>query len=101
MSSEAVGSEVARVEAVVLPRTAVPLGLTDPVERARAELKAALAAIEQKGNVPRRVSRASDRFAARARVFAKDEPVTATAAVIAGAAVVGAIVWAIVRSYSR
>ena len=64
MSSEAVGSEVARVEAVVLPRTAVPLGLTDPVERARAELKAALAAIEQKGNVPRRVSRASVRFTA-------------------------------------
>ena len=70
MSSEVVGSEVARAEAVVLPRTAVPLGLTDPVERARAELKAALAAIEEKGNVPRRVSRASDRFAARARVFA-------------------------------
>ena len=43
----------------------------------------------------------SDRFTARARVFAKDEPVTATAAVIAGAAVVGAIVWAIIRSYSR
>ena len=101
MSSEAVGAEVTRVEAVVLPRTAVPLGLTDPVERARAELKAALAAIEVKGNVPRRVSRASDRFAARARVFAQDQPVTATAAVIAGAAVVGAIVWAIVRSYAR
>jgi len=101
MSSEAIGSEVARVEAVVLPRTAVPLGLTDPVERARAELKAALAAIEEKGNVPRRVSRASDRFAARARVFAQDQPLTATAAVVAAAAVVGAIVWAIVRSYSH
>ena len=40
---------------VAVPRTAVPLGIADPVEQARAELKAALAAIEQKANVPRRV----------------------------------------------
>ena len=39
-----------------LPRTAVPLGITDPVESARAELKAALLAIEEKANVPRRVA---------------------------------------------
>ena len=35
-----------------VPKTAVDLSLTDPVERARAELKAALAAIEDKTNVP-------------------------------------------------
>jgi hypothetical protein len=46
---------------VPLPRTAVPLGITDPVERARAELKAALAAIEEKSNVPKRVAVATDR----------------------------------------
>ncbi len=46
---------------VPVPRTAVPLGIADPVEKARAELKAALAAIEVKANVPRRVSRADRR----------------------------------------
>jgi len=101
MSSEAVRSEAAGVEAVPMPRTAVPLGLADPVERARAELRAALAAIEEKGNVARRVSRTTDRFTVRARAFAEDQPVAAAAAVLAGAAAVGAIVWAIVRSYSR
>jgi hypothetical protein len=101
MSSEAASSEVIRAVAVPVPRTAVPLGITDPVERARAELKAALAAIEEKGNVPRRVSRASDRIVTRARVFARDQPVGAAAAVLAGAAVVGTIVWAIVRAYTR
>ena len=35
-----------------LPPTAVPMGIDDPVERARAELKAALSAIEEKANVP-------------------------------------------------
>ena len=86
---------------VPLPRTAVPLGIEDPVERARAELKAALAAIEDKANVPRRVSRASDRITTKARAFAKERPVTTTAAVLAGAVVVGSIVWSIVRSYTR
>ena len=42
---------------VPVPRTAVPIGIADPVEQARAELKAALAAIEQKANVPARVVR--------------------------------------------
>ncbi|WP_345800688.1 hypothetical protein AAIB33_14600 [Microbacterium sp. AZCO] len=86
---------------VPVPRTAVPLGLTDPVEKARAELKAALAAIEVKANVPRRIERASDDFVHRARAFAKSNPLGATAAVLAGAAAVGAIVWSIVRSYTR
>ena len=101
VSSEAANSDVIRAVAVPVPRTAVPLGITDPVEKARAELKAALAAIEEKGNVPRRVSRASERITTRARVFAQDQPVAAGAAVLAGAAAVGAIVWAIIRAYTR
>jgi hypothetical protein len=86
---------------VPVPRTAVPIGIADPVEQARAELKAALAAIEEKANVPRRVMRVTDRTVARARAFTRRNPPAATAAVIAGAAAVGAIVWAAVRLYTR
>jgi hypothetical protein len=86
---------------VAVPRTAVPLGIADPVEQARAELKAALAAIEQKANVPRRVMQATDRSIAKARAFSRRNPGAATAAVVAGAAAVGAIVWGAVRLYLR
>ncbi len=86
---------------VSLPRTAVPLGLTDPVESARAELKAALAAIEEKANVPKRVALATDRGVAQARAFSRTNPAATVAAVVAGAAAVGTIVWAVVRWYTR
>jgi len=86
---------------VPLPRTAVPLGITDPVERARAELKAALAAIEEKSNVPKRVAVATDRGVAKARRFTRDNPGGAVAAVGAAAAVVGLAVWGLVRLYTR
>jgi ElaB/YqjD/DUF883 family membrane-anchored ribosome-binding protein len=86
---------------VPLPRTAVPLGITDPVERARAELKAALAAIEEKSNVPKRVAVATDRGVAKARRFTRDNPGAAVAAVGAAAAVVGLAVWGLVRLYTR
>ncbi|MCS3843203.1 MULTISPECIES: hypothetical protein [unclassified Microbacterium] len=84
-----------------LPRTAVPAGITDPVASARAELKAALAAIEIKGNLPRRIEKASVRGAAKARVFADRNPVGAAAAAVGVAAVAGALVWAIVRALAR
>ncbi|MGM7680409.1 hypothetical protein [Microbacterium sp. A94] len=84
-----------------LPRTAVPSGITDPVASARAELKAALAAIEIKGNVPRRIEKASVRGAARARAFADRNPLGAVAASVGVAAVAGALVWAIARAISR
>ena len=87
--------------AVPVPRTAVPLGIADPVEQARAELKAALAAIEQKANVPKRVYEATDRTVVKARAFTRKNPTTATSAVVAGAAVVGFLVWAAVRLYTR
>lgn len=84
-----------------LPRTAVPAGITDPVASARAELKAALAAIEIKGNVPRRIEKASVRGAARARAFADRNPLGAVATSVGAAAVAGALVWAIARAISR
>ena len=84
-----------------LPRTAVPAGITDPVASARAELKAALAAIEIKGNVPRRLEKASQRGIVKARGFADRNPVGAVAAVVGVAAVAGGLVWAIARAIAR
>ncbi|MGL4257758.1 MAG: hypothetical protein ACRCSL_15600 [Microbacterium sp.] len=86
---------------VPVPRTAVPLGIDDPVEKARAELKAALAAIEVKANIPRRLSVTIDDSIEKAQAFSQRSPALAAAAVLAAAAAVGAAVWAFVRSYSR
>lgn len=84
-----------------LPRTAVPAGIVDPVASARAELKAALAAIEVKGNIPRRVEKASARAAVKARAFADRNPVAAVAATVGIAVAVGGAVWAIARAIAR
>lgn len=86
---------------VPVPRTGVPLGIDDPVEKARAELKAALAAIEVKANVPRRIERAVDDTVVKARTFARRKPVLAAAAVVGAAVAVGAVVWGAVRAYTR
>lgn len=86
---------------IVMPRTAVPAGLDDPVASARAELKAALAAIEIKANVPRRVEQASQRGIARARAFADRNPLGAAAAALGVAVAVGGLVWAVARAISR
>jgi hypothetical protein len=83
------------------PRTVVPGGITDPVEAARAELKAALAAIEEKANVPKRVARATEREVSRARAFANERPAAAAIAAVAVAVTVGATVWGLVRLYLR
>ncbi len=83
------------------PRTAVPLDIVDPVARARAELAAALAAIEEKANVPKRVARATGRGIADARVFARRNPAAAALAVVGVAVVAGGVVWAMVRLYTR
>jgi hypothetical protein len=85
---------------VPVPRTAVPLGIVDPVESARAELKAALMAIEVKANVPKRLETAADQSVRNARTFARRQPVAAVAAVVGVAAAVGAAVWAMVRAYA-
>jgi hypothetical protein len=47
------------------------------------------------------MSRAFDDNVERVRTFYKRDPGLATAAVVAGAAAVGAIVWGLVRLYTR
>ncbi|MEV7619571.1 hypothetical protein AB0N59_05455 [Microbacterium sp. NPDC089321] len=97
-------AELARNADIVpnpLPRTVVPVGIADPVESARAELRAALAAIEVRGNFPRRIEKATARGVVRARAFAHRNPVGAGAAVVAAAATVGGLVWVIARAISR
>ncbi len=84
-----------------LPRTAVPLDIADPVQAARAELKAALAAIEEKANVPRRVQKASGRAIRRARAYADRNPVGAVVGVVALASAAGIAVWGLARFLSR
>jgi hypothetical protein len=86
---------------VTMPRTAVPIGITDPVEKARAELKAALAAIEEKANLPKRAGIALDRGIVKARAFADRSPQGAAAAAVVVAAGIGAAVWGIVRLAAR
>lgn len=94
-------SAPARTDSTPVPRTAVALGITDPVEKARAELKATLAAIEEKTNVPKRVARSTERVVADARGFARSNPNGAVAAAVGIAAAVGFTVWGIVRLYTR
>lgn len=77
-----------------VPRTAVPYGIEDPVEQARAELKAALSAIEEKVNVPKQAKKAT----VKAKLFARREPAKAAFAAAGIAIAVGGIVWGIVRS---
>jgi len=89
------------VDPVNIPRTAVPAGIVDPVASARAELKAALLAIEEKGNVPRRLEKATVEGKVKLRAFARRNPVGAVAAAVGAAAVVGGIVWAVARSIAR
>lgn len=86
---------------VPVPRTAVPLGITDPVQSARAELKAALAALEDKANIPRRASEAVGDKVREVRESAQRNPAAAAAVVAGVASLVGLAVWSIVRAYTR
>ena len=86
---------------VPVPRTAVELGITDPVVAARTELKAALAAIEIKANLPRRLEHGVSRVTAKAQEFRRKNPVGAAAAVVGVAVTVGGLVWLAVRTYAR
>jgi ferric-dicitrate binding protein FerR (iron transport regulator) len=79
----------------------VPLGITDPVQSARAELKAALAALEEKANIPRRASEAADQKIRDVRESAQRNPGAAAALVAGVAGLVGFAVWGIVRAYTR
>ena len=84
-----------------IPRTGVPDGITDPVERARAELKATLLAIEVKGNLPRRAAVAAERKVAQFKQLAEKSPAAAAAVVVGAAAVVGGVIWGFVALYTR
>ena len=86
---------------IPVPRTGVPLGITDPVEQARAELKATLAAIEVKANLPKRINHETDKLVHKAREFRRTNPTGAAAAVLGVAATVGGLVWLAVRAYTR
>ncbi|MBO3665061.1 hypothetical protein [Microbacterium stercoris] len=94
MSSEAVYSSRT-------PRTVVPSGIDDPVLLARAELSAALAAIEYKGNIPARASEKLADASVKARAFAEKEPATALVAAVGIAVAVGAAIWGLARLISR
>src|SRR5690554_5791768 len=89
------------VRTVGQTRTVVPAGIVDPVASARAELKAALAAIEIKGNLPRREWQAPQGGGRGGRAVAQRDPGGAAAVVAGAAATVGAVVWAIARAMSR
>ncbi|QTV79020.1 hypothetical protein [Microbacterium sp. NIBRBAC000506063] len=84
-----------------LPSTVVPPGLTDPVESARAELKAALAAIEKRANIPRRVEKSLARGAERLRRTNEENPALVIVGVLGAAAAIGGAVWLIVRGLSK
>jgi hypothetical protein len=84
-----------------IPRTAVPDGIADPTERARAELKAALLAIEEKGNLPRRAAVATENKVEQFRKLADRSPGTAAAIVVGVAVAVGGVVWGFVSLYTR
>lgn len=83
------------------PETAVPVNMDDPVKKARAELRAALIALEEKANVPKRVSTASRRFVSRVRVVASEHRAAAAVGVVVVGIVVGVTVWAVVRRATR
>lgn len=81
--------------------TVVPSGIQDPVQLARAELKAALAAIEIKANYPKRIANASGRIARKARKVAEKKPVVALTGIVVGSIAVGSAVWGLAKIVSR
>jgi hypothetical protein len=67
-------------------------------EKARAELVATLNAIEDKLNVPRKVSRAVARGRVAAAKLQRDNPAAFIGGIAAVATVAGTAAWAIVRA---
>ncbi|WP_296194204.1 hypothetical protein [uncultured Microbacterium sp.] len=92
MSSE---KKVDHRTAVEKARTIVAPYESDEVAQARAELQAALWAIEQKANYPQRIGRASQRALARFQRFGERQPAIAIAGAVTVAAAVGGAVWGI------
>lgn len=82
-------------------RTVVPSGISDPVERARAELSAALAAIEHKANLPARAAEKVEDGVAGVRRLTRRNPAAGIAVVTGVAAALGAVVWGVARLVAR
>ncbi len=68
------------------------------VQKARADLTAALDAIEYKLNLPKQAAHAVKRAGARARAFRKANPAAALGVVVVAAALVGGAVWLVLRA---
>lgn len=83
-----------------VPRTVV-VPQADPVAQARAELVAALAAIEEKANLPKRAAGATRRGVADARRAARRHPGATVVLVVGAAAAVGLAVWGAVTVATR
>jgi len=81
--------------------TVVPSGIKDPVQLARAELSAALAAIEIKANYPKRIRRRLDRATTKAKKIAAEKPIAALTGIVVGATAFGTAVWGLARLASR
>lgn len=81
--------------------TVVPSGIQNPVNLARAELKAALAAIEIKANYPKRIRQGVDRATVKARKIAEQKPGIVLTGLIVGASAIGTAVWGLARIASR
>ncbi|UCR88179.1 hypothetical protein [Mycetocola spongiae] len=70
-------------------------------EQARQDLVATLNAIEDKLNVPKRVSHAADRGKIRARRLRAKNPAGFYAGAVAVAGAAGLVAWGLVRALSR
>ena len=67
-------------------------------QRARADFAGTLNALEDKLNVPKQLSRKTAKAKVEFRRFADERPVAAVAVAVGVVAVVGVVVWLVVRS---
>ena len=67
-------------------------------QRARADFAGTLNALEDKLNVPKQVRRKTAKAKVEFRRFADEQPVAAVAVAVGAVAVVGVVVWLVVRS---
>jgi hypothetical protein len=70
-------------------------------DKARAELTATLDAIQEKLDVPKQAKLATERAGRRVQELRTENPVAFGAAVVGVAALVGGVVWLIVRAFRK
>ena len=71
------------------------------VEKARADLTAALEAIEDKLNVPKRTRLAVERAGRRVQQLRDENPIVLAAVSVGAAALIGGAVWLVVRAVRK